>query len=428
MNYVDSVEIYGFWGSKNVNVTLHPDLNFLIGPNGSGKTTVINLIAAVLRADIAVLYSVQFERAIVRLRARRGNKKPVIEIKKSVDDEDGNLKLYFTVKEKSSDRTGLTYIVDGPLEEKIYRDPRYNRIRRMRQEGARLSRAFERIAEVNLLTIHRRSMEIDRRQMREENFESSVDQKLNEVSRSFSSYFSSLSSAAADESQAFQEQVLLSLLDQEYDLAAIFRQVDQELVAESTVVNVLKELGISGDRATKSVGAHLSRLAKAITQWKKDEFSLEEAITLSDARRVNEMIDQWRNLQRKRDEIFRPRVEFENIINEMFTGKTLRFDARNFPIVRLKSGDEVPVSALSSGEKQLFIILGEALLQEGRLVIFISDEPELSLHVNWQNSLFSNVRRLNNSCQVITATHSPDIVGTFQDRVIKVEECMSNVQ
>ena len=114
-------------------------------------------------------------------------------------------------------------------------------------------------------------------------------------------------------------------------------------------------------------------------------------------------------------------------MNTFFRGKELHFDERNIPKVHLSSGEKVDINILSSGEKQLFILLGEALLQEDRPVIFISDEPELSLHVSWQNSLFKNIRKLNNASQIIAATHSPDIVSDFQDRVIKIEECLTDV-
>lgn len=115
-------------------------------------------------------------------------------------------------------------------------------------------------------------------------------------------------------------------------------------------------------------------------------------------------------------------------MNSLFSGKELHFDQRNIPTIHLLRGDQARIDSLSSGEKQLFILLGEALLQEGRPVVFISDEPELSLHVAWQSVLFENVRKLNPSCQIICATHSPDIVGHFQDRVIQVEDCFLNVQ
>lgn len=63
----------------------------------------------------------------------------------------------------------------------------------------------------------------------------------------------------------------------------------------------------------------------------------------------------------------------------------------------------------------------EALLQEKRNVIFIADEPELSLHVKWQEKLINAIRELNPNAQLIIATHSPDIVADYRNKVIDME-------
>jgi predicted ATP-binding protein involved in virulence len=76
---------------------------------------------------------------------------------------------------------------------------------------------------------------------------------------------------------------------------------------------------------------------------------------------------------------------------------------------------------LSSGEKQLLIVLGEALLQEKQAWVYIADEPELSLHVKWQESLVENLRTINPNAQIVFATHSPDVVSTFGDKVFDME-------
>jgi predicted ATPase len=79
------------------------------------------------------------------------------------------------------------------------------------------------------------------------------------------------------------------------------------------------------------------------------------------------------------------------------------------------------LSILSSGEKQMVIILGEALLQRKMQAIYLADEPELSLHVKWQERLIDMLREINPSSQIIFATHSPDIVAHYQNRVFDME-------
>ena len=62
MNKIDKVRIDGFWIDKTVEFKLKDDVNFLIGVNGSGKTTIINLVAATLNADFATLDRFQFKK------------------------------------------------------------------------------------------------------------------------------------------------------------------------------------------------------------------------------------------------------------------------------------------------------------------------------------------------------------------------------
>ena len=48
------------------------------------------------------------------------------------------------------------------------------------------------------------------------------------------------------------------------------------------------------------------------------------------------------------------------------------------------------------------------------------DEPELSLHVAWQNRSIDSVKAANPNAQFIIATHSPEIVGDAEDTVIDI--------
>lgn len=65
---------------------------------------------------------------------------------------------------------------------------------------------------------------------------------------------------------------------------------------------------------------------------------------------------------------------------------------------------------LSSGEKQILFILTSVLVQNCRPSILIMDEPEISLHFDWQRRLIEDILILNPNLQLIVATHSPAVV------------------
>lgn len=76
-------------------------------------------------------------------------------------------------------------------------------------------------------------------------------------------------------------------------------------------------------------------------------------------------------------------------------------------------------SQLSSGEKQLLLLILKTLVKQGSIALW--DEPEISLHIDWQEHLISTMRELNPNMQLIIATHSPSILFEgWEQRAINV--------
>ncbi|MFQ2515535.1 AAA family ATPase [Aeromonas caviae] len=65
-----------------------------------------------------------------------------------------------------------------------------------------------------------------------------------------------------------------------------------------------------------------------------------------------------------------------------------------------------------------------SLVQNLEPVIYIADEPEISLHITWQEYLTDTILELNPNAQIIFATHSPDVVGPYQDKTINMENIL----
>lgn len=102
---------------------------------------------------------------------------------------------------------------------------------------------------------------------------------------------------------------------------------------------------------------------------------------------------------------------FESIVNQLFkaTNKTIIISEESE--IRFQDGVEIRnLYQLSSGEKQMLIILLKVLLQDNQPYILLLDEPEISMHLSWQVDLIDNIQKLNENCQVIIATHSPSII------------------
>ena len=114
--------------------------------------------------------------------------------------------------------------------------------------------------------------------------------------------------------------------------------------------------------------------------------------------------------QMQAGELSKPKSIFQDMIDELFreTGKTIVRDSNE--IFFMQYGEKITPYMLSSGEKQMLVILLTALVQDGRPGALFMDEPEISLHIEWQQRLITLIRTLNPNVQIILCTHSPAII------------------
>ena len=103
-------------------------------------------------------------------------------------------------------------------------------------------------------------------------------------------------------------------------------------------------------------------------------------------------------------------VRFLDIIDALFLETHKRVNANKEELEFLLGDKEISAYQLSSGEKQLLIILLTVLIQDNKPSILFMDEPEVSLHMDWQENLINYIRELNPNVQIIIATHSPGII------------------
>lgn len=72
----------------------------------------------------------------------------------------------------------------------------------------------------------------------------------------------------------------------------------------------------------------------------------------------------------------------------------------------------------SKGEMTLLSLLLVVYLHRNENVIFLFDEPDLSLHIKCQKNLISKLAAIAPSSQFIISTHSPALIGNYNDQSI----------
>lgn len=117
---------------------------------------------------------------------------------------------------------------------------------------------------------------------------------------------------------------------------------------------------------------------------------------------------------------------FCNSINDLIAFKSIETSADEGIIARINDGEKqkLPLSALSSGEQHLIVLIGKLVFNTNRGSLVLIDEPEISFHPEWQEKfllILEEIRKLNGFA-VLLATHSPILIGDRWDSVIELAE------
>ncbi len=120
--------------------------------------------------------------------------------------------------------------------------------------------------------------------------------------------------------------------------------------------------------------------------------------------------------------------DFFNLINQFFikTNKRIIFDKSNNSIkFTISENENIELTDLSAGEKQLLILLFTVFLQDNQPCVVLLDEPEISLHIEWQSILIKTLVQLNPSAQFIIVTHASSIFGKgWGDKLTWMEDIL----
>lgn len=121
----------------------------------------------------------------------------------------------------------------------------------------------------------------------------------------------------------------------------------------------------------------------------------------NEVKRLNKNSKSKKNLQ----------IKLTNALNNLFeeTNKKTRFFEDKIEIT-LSNGKRIDYKSLSSGERQVIFIFLKIINGGVNNSLILMDEPEISLHLSWQEKLLTEITKVNSSSQIIIVTHSPAMV------------------
>lgn len=369
---------------------LNRDVNIFFGLNGSGKTSLLKILHSALIDDASVLRGVVFDRAEVKIIPAGQTAVVTKTISKGPRKEQESL---FPPYSESFRQQGIT--------EAEYRRYREQELRELRLRWATKPESQQGYKHPHrYLPTTRLYVEPDdaKRSTRfmtaaDAGGEDQVEERFAALIESRWTRYSSSMLKAVGEAQA-------------EGLANIFRAIFSDRTERASASRI--EIRTAYQR----LASFLRRQGSAQLLGSFESFvrRYEENLQL---RRVVEDINA---VEERIEAATSQRDTLQRLIERMFTGrKRVTFGDT---AIQISSELKAPITlaSLSTGEKHLLRILVEVLLAEENVIIV--DEPELSMHIDWQKELVGAMRQVNPGAQLILATHSPEIMADVPDSQI----------
>ncbi len=353
---IKRLEVKGLYGHFDFDLDFQPDLNLITGRNGSGKTAILKLLWYLISGNFDRLVAeIQFERARVETDSF------FLEL---VLTNDGNVRL-------SSDLGGQTqdkFRVDHPI--------KFEQLKTRVLEKSKSSLFFPTFRRIEGgFTLLRRG-----RPSRPVRLRTAQGVTLTTPDSGLEAAIGRLASLLSVEEHTFVVAIsttdISQLVTARY--AAISQQTNQfyNKLATSIIARISERQGDS-----------------------------------QDARILRDIEDEISTARTEQERLLQPFNVLSSLVTQVFQYKGIKV-AESVPLG--EAAEAISSDVLSAGEKQMLSFLCYNAFTTN-CIIFI-DEPEISLHVDWQRRLFPTLLNQNTGNQFVIATHSPFIYSKYADK------------
>lgn len=482
-NYISKVRIRGLFGDGATHEMYFSEgVNCIYGVNGSGKTTIINLITACLSCNLELLKEIPFSEITI-FTTKSGNKRPLVlmsVLKKDLSDQDDEFLKWMQSKKSKTVIKGYSRALQRRDAESLLvfkvGDQEYSysdffgkdngkelafllreiegsiRLTHLPLTRMHAADAFNFSNESNEFFINWRNRGASKKDISrlldtstqvllklEDEFISLYGRKQDEINKELEILKQKILNKLLIEKEQLHvstRDVLDKAVKYQYDLKGILSQLhDADIFPEKNRViehfevweRAIRELEESKAAFNKSSESEVFDLN--VMERYMDAHS--RALSFSNAfDRFFSVIDDVKEMQHKKEKRMSVFNKFKDVVNDFLNNKVfsysedMRFLVTSSRIMPRNDKCNINLSDLSSGEKHIIAILGRVALQEEKSSVFIADEPELSLHLEWQRKILPAVRKISPALQVIVATHSPAIIPN-DATMIDIEECVT---
>lgn len=448
---IKELKIKKLYGFLDKDIEFRTPISILVGINGSGKTSVLNLINWLLRLNFSELCLIDYESITLifshkddeyRLYSKQNKVEVTIQLfNKTKDITYNQIQATFKIHPKAlakdeflKDSLNGEYRGLSPEEhEKISWEFILTQIPKPIVIGLDRHLYTEEQNEIRSEVINRKkraTMEIVSALSPLDRVKSILNSEHNIYRNKILQLYSSLNEKIMLSSfdKIFTDKNISSLLKEKkpsLDTINILKEQVRNFLIENQTIHASAQKKREIDSSIKKVEAYFEGLEKILLQTSKSkELDLLYLVNISQFKKINELIVEFSHFEEVTKKLYNPLKEFLDVVNQFFqdSSKQLLFDKDTSEIkfdILDKAGKQIDkgreIRNLSSGEKQVLILLTYIKYNKA-LNVFIIDEPELSLHPKWQEDFLPAVEKLMpNGSQLIIATHSPEIIGTNKE-------------
>ncbi|MGO4478050.1 AAA family ATPase [Massilia sp. 2TAF26] len=382
MAHITHVKIYGLLGRKKpISFDLQRDVNVIFGDNGGGKTTVLKILDAALSLNGTTMLALPVQKAEVDIYSVEH--KQVI---KHVWDR----KSAAASRQSEAMAEWIETFPSGEFPHQFLRsvDAEWTLSPMLKLKKGGWKHTFLPTTRLYLSNTYKVS---SGKPLTEAELDSLFFENVN---KSWLRYYSNVLARV----RAIQEEGLRTVAN--YALAPKIEEKTGPKLDPLVAYDRVKKFWKRQSAAEIALGTKASFVKRYETE---ENFRL--------------IVDSLNRLEEAIEKAMVPATLFMQKISNLFSaGKKIALNNSNELQLQLQDGSPLSLAALSSGEKHLIAIL-LAAMSAGQSSIII-DEPELSMHIDWQRQFVETIRDLNPECQLIVASHSPEVMAEIADEKI----------
>ena len=425
MEDVTKIKIEGLFGNKNFEIEFKNNVLILIGENGSGKTTVLNIIYCVLSGKVVSLMKYDFKKIMV----------------------------YFGKDDVAIEKNQIYKLVD-----KMYHS-RFFRYMQSDSTNEQLLDSIEKVLSTDfnddfIISELSRKYPIHPQMLRQELKEilnrkdlKDIYQKLNRIKKNCENIIVYLPTYRRIEEELEGLNIEKEKINKQLQKTLIRFGMEDVTERYILLTNNIKKLAMEGFNVV--TGQMISKLVTKIPQNiyknkkrvdveivktifnrignsikdidKKKVIKLIETENLFDGDHTHllyfiiKLIEVYSEQKVIEDKI----KKYCDVCNKYLWNKCVLYDEQTVEVYITNKNDlkkKIDLSKMSSGEKQILYLFSRIYLEDKTNLFILFDEPELSLSIDWQRMIIPDIIKSKNCTRLIATTHSPFIFENEYDQ------------